>query len=195
MRKEISNMFSLEGPDGSGKTTQIPLIKSSLENNGYEVQILKSPDTTILGEFIRKNVRHLKPWLRNQLFLLDIKTTLNKIKSTDDKFHKIYLWDRYIDSFYTSNKEMNLNESTSLVKNLPRPIKTFLLDIDPKYIFSERQSCLDHHSDPEWLKQKVERYRELAGLEPSRFVTIDARLPIEEVTKIITQEVEKTLQK
>lgn len=188
MNIEIPNMFSLEGPDGSGKTTQIPLIKSTLESKGYELLVLKSPDTTILGEFIRKNVRELDPWVRNQLFLLDIECTLKKVEDMGQAV--VLLWDRYIDSFYTSNKEMNIQVATDLVKDLPRPSRTFLLDIDSKYIFSERQETLDHHSDPEWLNLKVERYRELQTIEPERFLKINARLPIEEVTRLITHEIE-----
>lgn len=191
MRNEFENMFSLEGPDGSGKTTQIPLIRSELERRGFQVNLLKSPDTTQLGEFIRSNVRELDPWLRNNLFLLDIKYTLKKNDTSSRTV--VLLWDRYIDSFYTSNKEMSLGESLDLVKDLPKPVVTFLLDIDPKYIFSERQATLDHHSDPDWLQQKVDRYRELATLEPERFLVIDARLPIEEVTKVIVDAIEKMI--
>ncbi len=191
MNKEIPNMFSLEGPDGSGKSTQIPLIKESLKKRGYEICILKSPDTTLLGEFIRKNVRELDPWLRNQLFLLDISYTLKKVENI--KQPVIFLWDRYIDSFYTSNKEMSLQESIDLIKDLPRPSKTFLLDMESRYIFIERQATLDHHSDPVWLNLKVERYHELANLEPERFIKIDARLPIVEVTRQIVEGIEKVM--
>lgn len=193
MSVEIPNMFSLEGPDGSGKTTQIPLIKESLENRGYDVRILKNPDNTLLGEFIRKNVRELDPWLRNQLFLLDISSTLKKVENMGQAV--ILLWDRYIDSFYTSNREMDILEATNLVKDLPRPTKTFLLDMDSKYIFEERKETLDHHSDPVWLNLKVERYRELAALESERFVKIDARLPIVEVTRQITQGILESMEK
>jgi dTMP kinase len=193
MRSEFQNMFSLEGPDGSGKTTQIPLIKAELENRGFEVKVLKSPDTTPLGEFIRENVRTLEPWLRNNLFLLDINYTLKKNDTSSRAV--VLLWDRYVDSFYTSNREMTLSESTELVKDLPRPVMTFLLDIDPQYIFSERQATLDHHSDPEWLQQKVMRYRELVKLESDRFLVIDARLPIEEITKLIADSIENMMNK
>ena len=190
---EIVNMFSLEGPDGSGKTTQLPLIKSSLEGLGLKVRILKSPDVTPLGEFIRSNVQRLDPWLRNNLFMLDINYTLRNLGTPDPSL--VLLWDRYIDSFYTSNKEMTLTESLSLVHDLPKPRKTFLLDMDSAYIFTERKETLDQHSEPVWLEQKVNRYRELAALDPERIVKIDARLPIEEVTRRITHGIIQDLNK
>ncbi len=190
MAREIQNMFSLEAPDGAGKTTQIPLIKSALEEKGYKVKVLKSPDVTPLGEFIRKNVRQLNPWVRNRLFLLDMN---NSLKSINDDPKKVYLWDRYTDSFYTSNKEMTRDEASKLVAHLPKPVKTFLLDIEAEYIFSERKATLDHHSDPDWIEQKVARYRELYNLEPDRFLKVDARLPIPVITEMITLEIDKLM--
>lgn len=76
MAKILKNMFNLEGIDGSGKTTQIPLIKKSLERAGFTVHIFKNPSTSMLGEFIRKNVKSFDPWLRNRLFVLDMQATL-----------------------------------------------------------------------------------------------------------------------
>jgi dTMP kinase len=180
----------LEGPDGSGKSTQARLIKDSLESDGLSVELLKSPDVTLLGEFIRTNVRELEPWLRNQLFLLDIEASLKKVEGKKDC---IVVWDRYVDSFYASNKEMNFEEAEALTARLPKPQKTFFLDLSSQHIFSERRETLDHHSIPEWLQQKSERYHEIIEREPERMVCIDARKPIQEITQQIVVEIKKTL--
>lgn len=177
------NMFSLEGIDGVGKTTQAPLIKDVLESYGFAAHLLKSPDTTLLGEFIRANVRHLDPWVRNQLFLLDIQATLRRFRYEADV---VLIWDRYIDSFYASNPEMTLDEAEELVRPLARPYRTFWLDIDPSVIFDRRKQSLDHHSDPIWLQLKVDRYRQLYALHPSRIIRIDADRPKASVTEQIT---------
>lgn len=44
----------MEGPDGSGKTTQINLLKEYLSQNGYECMITREPGGTEIGEKIRK---------------------------------------------------------------------------------------------------------------------------------------------
>ena len=40
----------MEGPDGSGKTTQINLLKEYLEEAGYECLITREPGGTVIGE-------------------------------------------------------------------------------------------------------------------------------------------------
>ena len=39
----------MEGPDGSGKTTQINLLKEYLEEAGYECLITREPGGTVIG--------------------------------------------------------------------------------------------------------------------------------------------------
>ncbi len=43
----------MEGPDGSGKTTQITLLKKYLEEKGYECLITREPGGTAIGESVR----------------------------------------------------------------------------------------------------------------------------------------------
>jgi len=44
----------LDGPDGSGKSTQIQLLKETLEKQGVEVVSLRDPGGTKIGEKIRR---------------------------------------------------------------------------------------------------------------------------------------------
>ena len=113
------NLFSLEGIDGAGKTTQTPLIAAALKQLEFDVRILKSPSTEPLGEFIRKHVRTLEPWLRNALFVLDMQATMRS-HTKDDSSNVVLLWDRYIDSFYASNPEMTLDDALTLVSEMAR---------------------------------------------------------------------------
>lgn len=192
MAKMLKNMFSLEGIDGSGKTTQIPFIKGSLERAGFTVRIFKSPSTNVLGEFIRKNVRIFDPWLRNKLFVLDMQTTLMD-QEKELNPNVILLWDRYIDSFYTSNMEMTLQEADALVAEMPVPIRTFWIDIEPTIVLSERKKTINEHSNTEWLTFKQQRYKELLQRDPQRIIRVDGKRPIEVVTSEVTEEILRTM--
>ena len=46
--------ISFEGIEGSGKSTQIKLLESSLKDLGHNVKKLREPGTTLLGEKIRE---------------------------------------------------------------------------------------------------------------------------------------------
>lgn len=192
MAKILKNMFSLEGIDGSGKTTQISLIKDSLERTGFTVQVFKNPSTNLLGEFIRKNVRTFSPWLRNKLFILDMQATLMGQRINFNP-SVILLWDRYIDSFYASNPEMTLEEAISIVAKMPVPIKTFWLDIEPTVVLAQRKDTINEHSDSKWLILKQQRYNELFQKNPQRIIRVDGRQSIEVVTRQITNEIITTM--
>lgn len=180
----MTPVFSLEGIDGSGKSTQQKLVTKFLEENGLKVATPTSPSHNILGEFIRSNVRQLEPGLRNRLFLLDIEYIDDTIPPDCDTV----LWDRHVDSFYASNPEMDLEEAAKLTEGITPPLKTFFLDVDIETIMKLRTEVHDHHTIPEWLKMKAERYRELAQVEANlgRIVTIDGTLPPDEITAQIS---------
>ncbi|MGH4125935.1 MAG: dTMP kinase [Clostridium sp.] len=50
---EIGRLIALEGPDGSGKTTQIELLEQYLKESGYEVVRTREPGGTEISEKIR----------------------------------------------------------------------------------------------------------------------------------------------
>ncbi len=178
--------FSLEGIDGCGKSTQLRLLREEIEKCKFRVAALCSPSTSPLGEFIRENVRQLEPWVRTELFLLDIRCSIQQASGNGAD---ILLWDRYVDSFYASNPEMTEEEAELITANLPKPTKTFFLDIEPRYVFSERAQVVDHHCDPKWMAMKATRYQALLTRYPERMVRIDARQEQGVITNQILQHI------
>jgi dTMP kinase len=51
--QENGFFLTLEGPEGAGKTTQIPLIAAHLRRRGYAVLVAREPGGTRLGEELR----------------------------------------------------------------------------------------------------------------------------------------------
>ncbi len=51
-------LFSFEGIDGVGKTTQVARVKDWLEQEGYRVQVVREPGGTPWGEAIRDVLLH-----------------------------------------------------------------------------------------------------------------------------------------
>ena len=46
--------ISFEGPDGSGKSSQIPDLANKLQKAGYEVLLTREPGGTEIGDQVRK---------------------------------------------------------------------------------------------------------------------------------------------
>src|SRR4051794_22442442 len=62
---------TFEGIDGSGKSTQVDLLRLALEEQGREVVSTREPGGTALGEGIRDLVLHgvdMTPWAEAALY-------------------------------------------------------------------------------------------------------------------------------
>ena len=52
-KKNQLKFITIEGIDGAGKSTYIPMIKNFLESQGQEVIVTREPGGTDLGEKLR----------------------------------------------------------------------------------------------------------------------------------------------
>jgi len=188
---EKMNIFSLEGIDGSGKSTQQELVRNELLSSGITIATPTCPSHGVLGEFIRDNVRDLDPRLRTKLFMLDIEHE-NLALSEQEEIDAV-LWDRYIDSFYTSNQEMTAEEATQVTSHLDSPVRTFFLDVPIPVIMNDRKEAHDHHTIPEWLEMKRARYLDLAGVHTDRIEVIDGTIDKITIAKHISAVILDTL--
>jgi len=53
-------LITIEGPDGSGKTMQIPLLADFLRGKGYEVFVAREPGGTAIGDQVRAILMNLQ---------------------------------------------------------------------------------------------------------------------------------------
>ena len=166
-------IISFEGLDGAGKTTQVRNISKYYAAEGKEVATLASPSKTHLGLFIRSNFSAFDPWLKDRLFALDIHNSQRNIPESTE----IVLWDRHLDSIYSSNRESSLEGLEELSVTIPMPRRTFLLDITPELSWEREGTVSDHPLNIEWLKMKYDRYKDLLQRYPERYIRIDASRP------------------
>jgi dTMP kinase len=183
-------MYSLEGIDGSGKTTQANLITESLRNLGFNAVYVHTPSDEIIGKFIRNNLFTLNSWQKSTLFLLDIISILKKYKSKS----KILIWDRYTDSSIVSNWDLSPLEAKRWNECLPQTRKTFFLDIKPETILEKRvEGPRFDTSDIEWQYLKYNRYLKLAEKEKDRIVIINGDKTQSEISQEIVDMIVKNL--
>lgn len=166
-------IVSFEGLDGAGKTTQVGNLAKYYASEGKEVAVLSSPSKTSIGLFIRSNFLSFDPWLKDRIFALDIHNSQRQIPESTD----LVLWDRHLDSIYSSNREANLEDLDELSRTIPMPHRTFLLDVTPELSWEREGVVSDHPLDMEWLKMKYDRYQDLLQRYPSRYSRIDASKP------------------
>jgi dTMP kinase len=199
--------ITLEGIEGSGKTTQIKNIVEFLENKGYDCVVTREPGGTKIGEKIRSILldpenRAMEPVCELLLYCSDrvqhIKELINPALSEG----KTIICDRFFDATlvyqgYARGLDMDL--ITGLHKMTVDGLKpdiTILLDLLPEIGLSRAWKQIDNGSrstgetrfEKETLSfhEKIRAgYLELARLEPKRFRVIDASNDKEKVKKEI----------
>ena len=101
MKKGI--FITMEGPDGSGKTTQITLLKEYLEKEGYDVLITREPGGTVISEAIReiilnKDYTEMSPVTEMLLYASARAQLINEVIGPALDAGKAVISDRFVDS-------------------------------------------------------------------------------------------------
>jgi dTMP kinase len=182
----LSAMFvTFEGLDGSGKTTQVELLRTVLEAEGREVVATREPGGTPVGEHVREvllNGGELTPWAEAALFAAARAELVERVIRPALARGAVVLSDRYIDSSLAYQGiarglgvepvlELNLRATRGLL-----PDRTVLLLLDTAEAQRRSGSAADRiEREDEDFRTSVDRgYRELAERFPERFVVADA---------------------
>ncbi len=91
---------TIEGIDGSGKTTQARFLKEYFEDEGLDVVFTKEPGGTLLGKRIRKILltEEMNPTSEFLLFASDRREHIQKLILPSLKAGKVVISDRFHDS-------------------------------------------------------------------------------------------------
>ncbi|CRX39513.1 Thymidylate kinase [Estrella lausannensis] len=135
--------ITLEGGEGSGKTTLVQGLKKWLESQGFEVVSTREPGGTALGEKIREillssHKMRIGSLAELFLFLASRAQHLEEIVAPSIKRGAVVLCDRFNDStvaYQGAARGLGVDQVRSLCSAACRenvPDCTLLLDIDPR---------------------------------------------------------------
>jgi len=181
--------ITLEGPEGSGKTSHIPPLVEYLHAKGYVVFPTREPGGTSIGEQIREVIHDLKnvemhPRTETLLYQAARAQIVEQVIKPRLAVGEIVISDRYYDStiaYQGYGHQQDLDQVRALVKYATGglvPDLTVLLDVDVEEGLRRKKK------DNEWNRldaytvefhQRVRAgYLEMVKQEPNRWAVVDA---------------------
>lgn len=205
--------ITLEGGEGSGKTTQIKLLQEYLEGKGIECVKTREPGGSPAAEEIRQVILSggKEKWdsiSETLLFYAARRNHLTQLILPAINAGKWVVCDRFADSTMAYQgygrqdgllTRADLDFLYHLVAGDFKPDLTFILDIDPvqglKRAFERGQNNRMEDMDLSFHQNLRNAFLDIAKREPERCVVIDAAQGVEAVHQNIIKKVEEKLLK
>lgn len=209
----MSYFITLEGPEGSGKSTQIRLLGEYLEGRGWEVLATREPGGTRIGEQVRAILHDLGnvamlPRAEALLYAASRAQLVGEVIRPALARGVVVLCDRYVESTlayqgYGRGLDLTLLESiTQFATEGLRADLVIYLDLPVEV--GLRRKLADREREPgEWTRMdeqeiafhdRVRRgYLAMAAMEPERWCVLDAQEPISALQGEIRNRVEALL--
>ena len=198
--------ITLEGGDGSGKSTQIGLLSAYLTEQGRTVVESREPGGTELGVELRNIVLHrrghIAPRAEALLYAADRAHNIATKVRPAIEAGSIVVQDRYLDSsiaYQGAGRVLGADEVRTLNAWATEgllPDLTILLDLDPAIgrarIAGGAYDRLEEEVDEFHIRVR-EAYLALAAAEPERFLVLDATRPVEYLAASIRSRVSSLL--
>ena len=202
--------LSMEGPDGSGKGTQLEKLLDTLDRYGYEVIPTREPGGTPIGEKIRQILLDrentgMTDETEALLYASSRAQLVREVVRPAIRGGRIVLCDRFVDSsaaYQGGGRQMGIERILRI--NEPAvdgtmPDLTVYLDIDHRTAMARRCAA----SIPDRLEMEAESfharveegYHQLIAMNPGRFAVVNAAGDREEIAAEIARRVlEKLLE-
>jgi dTMP kinase len=182
--------ITLEGPEGSGKTSHIPYLVEYLREKGYTVFPTREPGGTTISEQIRDILHDLKnaemhPRTETLLYQAARAQIVEQVIKPRLAAGEVVISDRYYDStiaYQGYGHQQDLEQVRALVKYATgglTPDLTILLDLDVEVGLKRKTQ-----NEVEWNRmdaytvefhQRVRRgYLDMAKQEPKRWVLVNS---------------------
>ncbi len=202
--------ITLEGPEGSGKSSQLPALAEFLRSRGYTVLTTREPGGTPIGDQVRQVLTRMEnqgmsPRSETLLFCAARAQLVDQVIRPALARGEVVISDRYADSTLAYQGYGHGNDLTVLRQLLHFatgglwPELTLLLDVDSAAGLERRRS-----SGGEWNRlddyalsfhQRVRQgYLDLARIQPERWVVVDAAQPMDAVQQALRQVILRRLE-
>ena len=209
--------ITLEGLDGSGKTTQLKRLAGWLEQHNLEAVQLRQPGGTATGERIRailldSRSTPLAPMTEMALMFADRAQAIAEVIQPALNAGKIVVCDRYTDSteaYQGGGREIGSDPVLALHRLICgdlQPDLTLLLlpgfeaslaRARRRNVRTEEQAGVDENrfeaEQDAFYRRVWQKYHEIAEREPERVVLIEGDLTIDEVHEQIVEAVSERL--
>ena len=194
--------ISFEGPEGSGKTSQVAQLVEYLRQEGYDVLATREPGGTPIGDQIRDVLSNLenttmRPRTEILLFQASRAQLVEQVIRPHLKSGGIVLSDRYADStlaYQGYGHQVDLEKLKTIIEFATgglKPNLTVLLDVDVEEGL-QRRACggewnrLDAY-DLAFHQRVRQGYHKLVQAEPERWKVVNAGQPPDLVQAAIRQ--------
>ena len=186
-------LIAFEGVEGSGKSTQLELLRETLEGRDIEVVVTREPGGTPAGERVRALLLDpevvLDPRTEALLFAAARAELVAEVIRPALERGAVVLCDRYLDSSLAYQgvarglgrgpvEEVNRFATGGLLPDL-----VVLLDLDPASGLRRRSGELDRieAQDLAFHRRVRQAFCDLAAANPGRFAVVDGAAPVAEV--------------
>ncbi len=196
-RRPPPTFITFEGPEGGGKSTQVRAVAAALRQEGVAVTTTREPGGTAIGEQIRAVLLGIE----NRAMLAETETLLLLAARAQHAAEVItpalargdvVLCDRFVGATYAYQGYgrgldlARLRQLQEFATGTLQPDLTLLYDLPVEIGLARRQAAGEVNrldaAGVEFHRRVRAGYRELAAVDPARWVTIDASQPLAQVT-------------
>ncbi len=198
--------ITFEGPDGSGKSTQIRLLKEWLEAKGHQCILTREPGGTIISEKIReiildKEHKEMDPRAEALLYSAARAQHVAQVIEPALAAGTMVICDRFTDSSMAYQAYgRGLGDGVRVINEFATggvgPDVTFLMRLAPsegKNRIQGREYDRMELEKMDFHERVYEGYKLLEKNEPERIIGIDASGTIEAIHEVIIKRMEELL--
>ena len=193
--------IAFEGGEGSGKSTQVELLRDYLSGVGETVIVTREPGGTVLGKQLREilldpNTGLISPRAEALLYAADRANHVYSLIQPALTRGDVVITDRYLDSsiaYQGAGRVLQPNEvarisrwaTESLTPNL-----TFILDLPAEIGLARLESVDRLEQEPLAFHERVRReFLNLSNVDPERYCVVDATQDVSAIARQIQERV------